>query len=220
MKDCGTGNLLVASSMVDAPMIARGVCLVVHQDEDNVIGVMLNRPIKANDQVLQSLMGQATTSPRNRLDDAIEDDSSDAAPPDDGQLIPGAPLHGLPKSMAQSLHFGGPMSGPVVAVHGSSDHAEAETGDGIYMAAQKDNLQNLISQNHQPYRLILGHLGWKVDRLQQEIDEGWWHMVPATADAVFAEDDQMWRGLIHRATGRSLANWIDTPDHFGANYLN
>ncbi len=39
------GNVLVASTLIHEPLFARGVCLVVHHDEDGAIGVMLNRPI-------------------------------------------------------------------------------------------------------------------------------------------------------------------------------
>ncbi len=39
------GNVLVASTLIHEPLFARGVCLVVHHDDDGAIGVMLNRPI-------------------------------------------------------------------------------------------------------------------------------------------------------------------------------
>jgi hypothetical protein len=39
------------------------------------------------------------------------------------------------------VHFGGPVSGPVVAVHGSPDFAEAQAGEGVYVAAQKAHLK-------------------------------------------------------------------------------
>ena len=70
------------------------------------------------------------------------------------------------KAMATSspwrmIHFGGPQSGPVVAIHQESEFAEAETGTGIYVAAQKHHLENLVRRDQVRYRLIVGHLGWK-----------------------------------------------------------
>ena len=110
------------------------------------------------------------------------------------------------------VHFGGPLSGPVVAVHGSMELGEAEMGHGIYVAAQKQNLEDLVRHKPTPYRLIVGHLGWEPDQLAGEIEAGMWHLVPATADAIFDNDVDMWQRLIRRATAHSVASWIGTID--------
>ena len=57
MIESFTGNLLVASSLVTDPIYAGGVCLVVHQDDTNVIGVMLNRPMKPTPEALVAMLG-------------------------------------------------------------------------------------------------------------------------------------------------------------------
>ena len=111
-----------------------------------------------------------------------------------------------------TVHFGGPLNGPVVAIHGSSQFAEAETASGIYVAAQKPNLEAIVQQQDGPYRLIVGHLGWDANQLQAELDAGYWHVVPATTDVVFSHDVEMWPRLIRRATAASVASWIGTPD--------
>ncbi|QDV47747.1 hypothetical protein Enr13x_76590 [Stieleria neptunia] len=112
------------------------------------------------------------------------------------------------------IHFGGPLSGPVVAVHTSSEHAEAEAGKGIYVAAQRDMLETLVRQKPGPYRLIVGHLGWSIDQLRAEREAGFWHMMDATDQDVFAGDHELWPMVIRRATTRSVADWLgiqDTP---------
>lgn len=110
------------------------------------------------------------------------------------------------------LHFGGPMSGPVVAIHQSSEYAEMETGSGIFIAAHRDHLEQLLQKNQNPCRLIVGHLRWEADRLQDEIDAGWWHTMPATADRVFSPAVGMWERLVRPATERSMRRWIGIPD--------
>ena len=113
-----------------------------------------------------------------------------------------------------TIHFGGPLSGPVVAVHNSSEHAEAEAGKGIYVAAQRDMLETLVRQKPGPFRLIVGHLGWSIDQLRAEREAGFWHMIDATDDDVFAGDHELWPMVIRRATTRSVADWLgiqDTP---------
>lgn len=192
MIDSLAGNLLVASTLVQDPVRSNSVCLLVHHDGDGAIGVMLNRPLAPNPDALLAMLGKdSDSSEKNRL--------PKPAPP-------------LPNGMG-TVHFGGPLSGPVVAIHSASQFAEAETGPGIYVAAQKHHLEGLVSQPNGPMRLIVGHLGWKEGELQQELDDGLWHVVPATAEVVFSNDREMWPRLIHRSTARSVASWMGTSDN-------
>jgi putative transcriptional regulator len=225
--------------MVDDPVMGQAVCLIVHQDENQSIGVMLNRPIQPNPQALLQMLksSDASTGKGNRLDsdgkpaksDIAKSDTSEtetdqpfAEQTDDDALTPiqskdddhSEAERTLAKATATlgTVHFGGPLNGPVVAVHSSSEFAEAETGSGIYVAAQKPNLEGLVRCQEAPYRLIVGHIGWDNQQLQAELDAGVWHTLPATTDAVFSVDSEMWPRLIRRATARSVASWIGTPD--------
>ncbi len=234
MKDHLAGSLLIASSTVDAPVIARSVCLLVHDQDDAVVGVMLNRPMQTPPGMLSGLLGMSAEDPAPSdaapfprfkpadLPSAADPDDLDG--PGDDDVLPES-LQPTPTPLPAAarphpVHFGGPLSGPVVAIHATSRLAEVDTGHGIYVAAQRDNLQQLISQETLPYRLIVGHLGWRSDQLADEIESGMWHVLPATAEAVFAGDTEMWPRLIRRATANSLAKWIRVPDNPQADRLN
>lgn len=196
-----TGNLLVASADVNDPVYSRGVCLIVHHDEENVIGVMLNRPMQPNPAALIKMLSDNEPQPDRALIEAAKELPQTAAP-------------------LGMVHFGGPLSGPVVAIHPMSQFGEAETGQGIYVAAQKEHLEELVRAQPCPYRLIVGHLGWETEQLQSEFDTGQWHLLPATVDVVFCNAQEMWPGLIRRATARSMAHWLDIPDVANAFELN
>jgi putative transcriptional regulator len=217
MTDSLTGQLLVASSVVSEPMYAAGVCLVVHQDNEQVIGVMLNRPIKIASSAILGLEDAKNTSEssdvvnRRSLSHTPSESDSSGSHPAGSQSAP---------SISKTLHFGGPVSGPVVAIHQNQNQAEAETGDGIYVAAQKDHLESLVRDNQVPYRLIVGHLAWKLDDLEKEMAAGYWHQVPATSKTVFCSDQEMWPTIIRRATSNSVAKWLGIPDAKGAGELN
>lgn len=273
-----TGNLLVASSLVNDPVYAGGVCLIVHHDESNVIGVMLNRPMKPSAEALLEMLGNVespadvghnrlTENDQHLLDEEAVDDASqdqgadeatefeehgdedkdhqwmelDAEPLDQGEFDDQQVEQSLSRpsqadrsveasqdpslsegqnSLFGMLHFGGPRSGPVVAIHQTSQFAEAETGKGIYVAAQKQHLEELVRDHPAPYRLIVGHLGWEHDELAAEMDAGLWHIVPATTEAVFSPANEMWPQLIRRATSNSVARWIGIPDLVAAGDLN
>ena len=241
MSNSLIGNLLVASTLVDDPVLSKAVCLVVHEDENGFIGVMLNRPIHPNPGALMQMVypnDQADTNnsiETNRRESAgrlshedfnVPDIDDDGANLESGtQLTPHEDQH-IQNTIANAnaaigtVHFGGPLNGPVVAIHGSSEFAEAETGHGIYVAAQKPNLEALVQSQDSSYRLIVGHIGWTAEQLQAEFDAGYWHIVPATTDAVFAHDMEMWPRVICRATANSLAQWVGIPDAPFAHQLN
>ncbi|MGB7328182.1 MAG: YqgE/AlgH family protein [Rubripirellula sp.] len=209
------GSLLVASSLVQDPIYSGGVCLLVHQDDQQVYGVMLNRPLKPNLGALMAMLNKPKTS-------RLPEPSAEASEAGELSDVETAMSVGMPAALPNlgMVHFGGPLSGPVVALHQDSQFAEAEPGSGIYLAAQKQHLESLLAQHPSSCRLIVGHLRWDIDQLDSELDAGLWHTAPATADVVFGEPDEMWPRLIRRATARSLARWVGTPDVIGASELN
>ncbi|TWU44993.1 hypothetical protein Q31b_01640 [Novipirellula aureliae] len=218
--DTLTGNLLVASSLVTDPLLSRGVCLLVHDDEDAVIGVMLNRPMQPNPAALMAMLDSVS----EMSESGGPDSPPDSKPPQKSTNrfvptpTPTSKHHKMTPARDQVspsdfVHFGGPLSGPVVAIHQLSEFAEAETGKGIYVAAQKQHLEGLVKNRPGPYRLIIGHLGWEPSKLADELEAGLWHVVPATAQIVFEDSEQMWPQLIRHATSRSLANWIGIKDY-------
>ena len=186
MNETLTGKLLVASSLTTDPVYSHGVCLVVHQDESSVIGVMLNRPMKPSAEALLAMLPEklpndddaTSKQPGNRLsqfqrdetDELLIEDTSDEKPSDASQELVEKPSAN--QSLFGNLHFGGPRSGPVVAIHQTSQYAEAETGEGIYVAAQRQHLEELVRDHPAPYRLIVGHLGWETRRIGVGIERG------------------------------------------------
>ncbi len=130
--------------------------------------------------------------------------------PDAGKLLIGT-----------SLYFGGPLSGPVVAVHGQANLAEAEAGEGIFVAAQRDHLEALLqAEQPVPFRLIVGHLSWTRDQLANEIEGGVWHRVRATNEILSTADEWLWPKLIRSATAGSVSRWLGTTHVADAHLLN
>ena len=96
------------------------------------------------------------------------------------------------------LHFGGPVSGPVVAIHDRESLAEAGNGNGVYLAAQVENLKKLVLIPPEHYRLFVGHAAWKSGQLEQEIRDGFWYPLPADPELVFGSDFDMWQQGMRR----------------------
>ncbi len=113
------------------------------------------------------------------------------------------------------LHFGGPVSGPVVAVHDQEALADAGNGEGVYVAAQADTLKKLVFVAPEHYRLVVGHAAWKQGQLEKEIREGYWYVLPAHPELVFSSDDEMWaKGM--RQVGSLIVQAVTEVKHIPA----
>ncbi len=246
VRNSEVGDLLVATTEVDGSILNRGVCLLVYEDEDSAVGVMLNRPMQvfpapSSKISSQPQIGAETTS--SRLSQFVEagqpevsdqpaagehhdaDEASDMQSPLPDHAMAFVGMTDDPDAgkllVGKSLYFGGPLSGPVVAVHGAAHLAEAEAGDGIFVAAQRDHLEALMQPEQlSPYRLIIGHLGWTQEQLSGEIEAGVWHRIRATNDILSTADEWLWPKLIRSATAGSVSRWLGASHVADAHILN
>ncbi len=181
---------------------------------------MLNRPIwPPSVDLMKLLTGDSHPSEPKalpgaplQLDSQKESTSSDASPARlEMTLSNPAGDHNTPA--VSPIHYGGPLAGPIVALHNATSLAEAQAGTGIYVAAQKKNLEQLVRSHPGRFRLIIGHAGWSGPQLQQELEAGYWHVLPASPEMIFDVDADLWPLLIRRATGSSMARWVGAPDN-------
>ena len=109
------------------------------------------------------------------------------------------------------IHIGGPVPGPLMALHTHEHLAETEVIPGLYFATHKDALDELVRQD-EPFRLYAGHAGWGGGQLDGEMDVGGWLTTPATLDDVWADSDTVWRSVTQRIGLDIIAPDID-PKH-------
>jgi putative transcriptional regulator len=110
-----------------------------------------------------------------------------------------------PCESRQPVHLGGPVSGPVMAVHTLDDLAEAQIVPGLYFAAKKPNLDELVRRDgDHRYKLFVGHAGWGPGQLENELAEGAWQTTPARLDDIFDDADDLWQRLLHAAEAGTL----------------
>jgi len=92
----------------------------------------------------------------------------------------------------QHLNLGGPVSGPLMALHAPCDICEVEVVPGVYFAHEKENLERLVQAVGVTLRVFVGHSGWGGGQLEREMEEGAWLTLPATAEMVFLPEDELW----------------------------
>ncbi|GHT27254.1 UPF0301 protein [Planctomycetales bacterium] len=105
------------------------------------------------------------------------------------------------------LHLGGPVFGPVFAVHSNSSLYDAEIIPGVYFAASKETMDELVNDMENQFRLFVGNAGWGEGQLAREILEGSWYLAEATQQIIFADETSIWQELIEQV-GHSIISEV------------
>jgi putative transcriptional regulator len=92
----------------------------------------------------------------------------------------------------QLLYFGGPVTGPVMAVHTDPSLAEIEVLPDVFFTGKDEHILALIEQTEHPYKVFLGYAGWGPQQLEYEVAQGAWRTVPANATYVFSTRRDLW----------------------------
>lgn len=94
------------------------------------------------------------------------------------------------------VYSGGPVEGPVMAVHTSLVLAELPIVPGLYLSTDKNILAKLTQQTEHRYRFFGNYSGWGPGQLEQELEAGGWLTTPADLDDIFETDDErLWKSL-------------------------
>ncbi len=89
---------------------------------------------------------------------------------------------------------GGPVEGPLMAVHQVGGLSELEIIPGVHFSSQRENIESLVREAHKPYRLFVGYSGWGAQQLDAEMEAGGWLTLPATKDPIFESNhDMLWK---------------------------
>ena len=93
--------------------------------------------------------------------------------------------------------------------------AEAEPAPGVFFAAKKQHLEELVLTEEPAYKVFVNHAGWGAGQLETELHQGAWRTVAATAEQVFSTDDSLWETVFRQlgqAVLKSILNVQELPD--------
>ena len=93
---------------------------------------------------------------------------------------------------------GGPVGGPVFAIHQQQAIGEVEMPCGLFVSADSVSMRKLMEQDDDRYRIVFGVASWSIGQLESEIDSGIWFPLNARADDVFDDASWMWEKSLRR----------------------
>jgi len=103
----------------------------------------------------------------------------------------------------QFVHVGGPVPGPLIALHNQEPLGESQVLRGLYMSMQRDSIEQLVQTPEAEFRLYSGHAGWGGGQLEGELTAGGWLTSAAVCDDVFAAAESLWKHVCNRI-GRGI----------------
>lgn len=120
-----------------------------------------------------------------------------------------AMIGGEPCPSDQRVYVGGPVPGPIIAIHDQRELAEKEVLPKLFMSMQRDAIDELVRKPRAVYRLFSGHSGWGAGQLEGELNVGGWLTATASAEEVFADYETVWSAVCGRIGRAILA--VDIP---------
>jgi len=118
------------------------------------------------------------------------------------------------------LVSGGPIDGPVFAIHQNHHLGEIEMPGGIFVTAQANKFKELVNLKNSPYRIAFGIAGWKPGQLQSEVNHGLWYCSgSSSADQIFSDPNNLWdealvrhgRNILQDLLGKTNVQFPDSP---------
>ena len=91
---------------------------------------------------------------------------------------------------------GGPIGGPVFAIHRCETLSEMEIPGGVFVTSDNDSFQELAKQDDSDFRIVFGVAGWQEGQLESEIDQGKWFPLEIDPHHVFDDPVRMWERLL------------------------
>ncbi len=118
---------------------------------------------------------------------------------------------GKPCEAVGPLFVGGPVSGPLIALHDREEDGDRPVVPGLYATTTPDRLARLLEHPPLRLRLFAGYAGWGRSQLDRELQDAAWVVVPARAEDAFLPGGAApWHAALRRATA-PLSNPLADP---------
>jgi putative transcriptional regulator len=171
-----TGRLLVATPELGEGPFERSVVLVLDHDEGGALGVVINRPTEVDVAEVLPAWQPLTSDP--------------------GVLFQGGPV-------ALDSALGLALLPPTASDEEPLGWRRVVGRLGL---VDLDTPPEVLAAELSRLRIFAGYAGWAGGQLEDELAEGAWYVVQASADGAFAdafstEPDTLWRAVLRRQGG-------------------
>jgi putative transcriptional regulator len=103
------------------------------------------------------------------------------------------------------LYCGGPVDGPLLALHDQSHIGGEECVDGLKLCTDQAELMKLFVCKAAKLKLFDGLAAWGPGQLDEELATGSWLVTDIDCDLVLSADNDLWESLVRRIGQNILA---------------
>lgn len=179
-------QLLIAMPQLQDPYFSNTVTYLWKHSEEGALGVVINKPLKAN---LADILGELG------ITCAIEE----------ARLMQQKVLAGGPVEREKGF-----------ILHDSSKSWDSSlrVSDEISISTSKELLQDIaVGNGPDRFLIVLGCAGWDAGQLEREISANAWLTAPATTELIFSEDYDKKAGSAAAQLGIDLAQLSPEAGH-------
>jgi putative transcriptional regulator len=108
-----------------------------------------------------------------------------------------------PTDSCEPINVGGPVPGPLMALHDSEPLSEDEVLPGIHRSMQRDTLDQLV-RSPAEFKMFSGYAGWGGGQLEAELIAGGWITRRASSDYIFYREADLWERVTKDITDEVL----------------
>jgi putative transcriptional regulator len=114
-----------------------------------------------------------------------------------------------PCDRRDAIYVGGPVPGPLIAIHTLEPFSEREVLPGVHVAMHRDAIDLIVRKKDLPLRLYSNHAGWGSGQLEAELEVGGWLTTGATKEEIFGDHDAVWKSVTQRIGLEIMAPHLD-----------
>ena len=101
------------------------------------------------------------------------------------------------------IFHGGPVEGPILALHDNEPLGDITCIPGVYLSSSESHLVQLAKESNVRVRVFAGYSGWGPGQLDEELAAGGWLVAEITADELFGPCNEIWEVLMNKV-GRDI----------------
>jgi len=107
------------------------------------------------------------------------------------------------------IHVGGPVPGPLMAIHTLESLADQEILGGIYSTADAAKLKAIALQQAESSLFVANYAGWGPGQLAAELEEDSWLWLPARPELIFwSGEANLWSAVLHEINAAKLSQLL------------
>ena len=119
---------------------------------------------------------------------------------------------GTATNLGSHLLQGGPLGGPIFAIHSVEKLGELRVDGEIFLSATAESIDRIVECGDEHYRICLGVVGWKHGVVERELADGNWYRLPGDSELVFDDSGFLWEKSILSYGRQTMCDMLSVTD--------